>query len=72
MNIIRHPADWTPEGLLKESLRESDQIESVVVLVKYKDGTYGRVWSKQSVEDLMFKRELLSLSISRMLEDGQC
>ena len=70
-DIIRHPSDWTPEGLLKESLREVDDVESIIILVKYKDGEYGRVWSKQGIKELSFKKELLEQAVRRILDDGE-
>ena len=71
MTIIRHPKDWTPNGLLKELLREDGDIESLVVVAKYQDGSYGRVWSKQGMKELVFKKELLDQSVRQMMDNGQ-
>lgn len=69
--IIRHPENWSPDALLRETLKESGDIESVVILTKYKDGSYGRTWSKQGLKELVFKCKLLEQSIWKLLDNGE-
>lgn len=43
---------WTPAYVLADTLGQADQIENVVILVRYKDGTLDSVLSHQKVGDL--------------------
>jgi hypothetical protein len=57
----------TPEQLLNELLSEKDNLESVVVIYKGKDGSMDIGYSHQSLENLVFTNKFLDAYVTHVM-----
>ncbi len=69
-DIVNFPgARLSPEVLLHQILESIDEVESIVLIRNYKDGTSGIVYSQQSVRLLAFDALLLQNAVMKPPED---
>ncbi len=60
----------TPKLLLAKALENADDLESVILVRGYKDGTTETTWSRQELRDVAFSLEFLRQDLMHAMKSA--
>lgn len=68
-DVIVHLGDCrlAPETLLARRLESRDEIESVIIVTKWKSGTVIANWSAQPIADVVFGAKVLEQRVNEIM-----
>lgn len=64
-------ARLTPDTVLHRTLTKLEHIESVAVVIMWKDGTFSTDWSQMKLSELCMAERILDLDVDKALEDAK-